>query len=143
MQKFAFMKGLFYICRMFFGFRAFEIYSSARLVASCTNLFFGAYPHPPSRTEFAPPLPSPVKEGSSYSKTLYVNLFIPSELNWDGTIVRQETNFPESNKTTITVRGNLKNEALNVKLRYPYWATYMKINGKKVKAGKDGYAIDH
>lgn len=87
------------------------------------------------------PQPLPVKEGSSYSKTLYVNLFIPSELNWDGTIVRQETNFPESNKTTITVRGNLKNEALNVKLRYPYWATYMKINGKKVKAGKDGYAI--
>jgi len=26
-----------------------------------------------------------------------------------------------------------------MKLRYPYWATYMKVNGKKVKAGKDGY----
>lgn len=49
MQKFAFMKGMFYICRMFFGFRAFEIYSSARLVASCTNLFFGAYPNPSQR----------------------------------------------------------------------------------------------
>ena len=72
-------------------------------------------------------------------RLLYVNLFIPSELNWDGTIVRQETSFPESNKTTISVTGNLKHETLNLKLRYPYWATYMKVNGKKVKAGKDGY----
>lgn len=47
MQKFAFMKGMFYICRMFFGFRAFEIYSSARLVASCTNLFLVPIPTPP------------------------------------------------------------------------------------------------
>ena len=73
-------------------------------------------------------------------KVLYVNLFIPSELNWNGIIVRQETAFPESNKTTIKISGNLKHETLNLKLRYPYWATYMKVNGKKVKAGKDGYA---
>ena len=72
-------------------------------------------------------------------KELYVNLFIPSEVNWDGTIVRQETAFPESNKTTITISGGLKHETLNLKLRYPYWATYMKVNGKKVKADKDGY----
>ena len=26
-----------------------------------------------------------------------------------------------------------------MKVRYPYWATYVKVNGKKVKAGKDGY----
>ena len=87
------------------------------------------------------PQPLPARKGSSYKKTLYVNLFIPSELNWDGTIVRQETNFPESNKTTITVSSskNLKHETLNLKLRYPYWATFMKVNGTKVKAGKDGY----
>ncbi len=72
---------------------------------------------------------------------LYVNLFIPSELNWDGTIVRQETNFPESNKTTLTILSPLTSHhsPLTIKLRYPYWATYMKVNGKKVKAGKDGY----
>ena len=70
-------------------------------------------------------------------KELYVNLFIPSELNWNGTIVRQETTFPESNKTTLTVTGN--NESITLKLRYPYWATYMKVNGRKVKPGKDGY----
>lgn len=72
-------------------------------------------------------------------KELYVNLFIPSEVNWDGTVIRQETSFPESNKTTITVRSDLKHETLNLKLRYPYWATYMKVNGKKVKPSKDGY----
>ena len=71
---------------------------------------------------------------------LYVNLFIPSELNWDGTIIRQETAFPESNKTVITITPKDKSQKLiAIKLRYPYWATYMKVNGKKVKAGKDGY----
>ena len=70
-------------------------------------------------------------------RLLYVNLFIPSEVNWDGTIVRQETAFPESNTTTITISNN--HGPLSVKLRYPYWATYMKVNGKKVKPGKDGY----
>ena len=67
-------------------------------------------------------------------KELYVNLFIPSELNWNGTIIRQETSFPESNKTTITASSKVA-----LRVRYPYWATYMKINGKKVKPGKDGY----
>ena len=76
-------------------------------------------------------------------RILYVNLFIPSELNWDGTVVRQETRFPESNTSTITIEHstlNIEHSApLSVKLRYPYWATYMKVNGKRVKAGKDGY----
>ena len=70
-------------------------------------------------------------------KELYVNLFIPSELNWNGTIVRQETAFPESNKTRLTITNNRGPLTLN--LRYPYWTTYMKVNGKKVKPGKDGY----
>ena len=72
---------------------------------------------------------------------VYINLFIPSELHFDGITIRQETRFPHSNKTTLTVNapdGSLS--GLTLKLRYPYWATYMKVNGKKVKAGKDGYA---
>ena len=75
-------------------------------------------------------------------KELYVNLYIPSELNWNGTIVRQETQFPESNKTTITVTPPFGGAGggFTLKVRFPYWATYMKVNGKKVKAGKDGYA---
>ena len=71
---------------------------------------------------------------------LYVNLFIPSELNWNGTIVRQETAFPESNKTVITITpSTISHQPSAIKIRYPYWATYMKVNGKKVKADKDGY----
>ena len=74
-------------------------------------------------------------------RELYVNLFIPSELNWNGTIVRQETTFPEDNKTTLTILSphTSHHSPLMIKLRYPYWATYMKVNGRKVKAGKDGY----
>ena len=26
-----------------------------------------------------------------------------------------------------------------MKVRFPYWATYMKVNGRRVKAGADGY----
>ena len=73
-------------------------------------------------------------------KELYVNLFIPSELNWNGTIVRQETRFPESNNTTLTITvPNGSPLGLTLNLRYPKWASYMKINGKKAKPGKDGY----
>ena len=86
------------------------------------------------------PSPSPIGEGS---KMLYVNLFIPSELNWDGTIVRQTTSFPESNKTMITVTPPIGRAGgdLTLKIRYPYWANYMKVNGKRVKAGRDGYVV--
>ena len=78
-------------------------------------------------------------------KELYVNLFIPSELSWDGTIVRQETAFPESNTTTLTILSPLTSHPspLTLKLRYPCWATYMKVNGRKVKPGKDGYVSIH
>ena len=91
------------------------------------------------------------KSGARGERSLYVNLFIPSELNWDGTIVRQETAFPESNRTTLTVTvpdgsatvpdGSPSGSpsGLTLKLRYPYWATYMKVNGRKVKPGTDGY----
>ena len=65
---------------------------------------------------------------------LYVNLFIPSELNWNGVTIRQQTRFPEENKTIITASAKT-----NMKVRFPYWATYMKVNGRRVKAGADGY----
>lgn len=74
-------------------------------------------------------------------KDLYVNLFIPSKIDWEGTTFTQQTSFPQSSTTTFTVDGNSKQFAL--RLRYPSWATKMdiKVNGKKVKAvkGADGY----
>ena len=74
-------------------------------------------------------------------KDLYVNLFIPSKVDWEGTTFTQQTSFPQSSTTTFTVDGNSKQFAL--RLRYPAWATKMdiKVNGKKVKAvkGTDDY----
>lgn len=67
---------------------------------------------------------------------LYVNLFIPSEVTWGGTTVRQETGFPQSGAVTLTVGGDAKEFALH--LRRPWWAVSMAVhvNGKKVKPGK-------
>ena len=53
---------------------------------------------------------------------LYVNLFIPSELRWaaKGLTLRQETRFPDEDRTTLTFR--LDHPArLTLKLRWPGW----------------------
>ena len=56
-------------------------------------------------------------------RTLYVNLFIASELNWPekGLVVRQETKFPEEDAIRLTFRCE-KPVELDLKVRYPYWA---------------------
>lgn len=76
-------------------------------------------------------------QGARNGRQLYVNLFIPSEADWDGTVIRQQTRFPESNKTMLTITNS--REPLTVNLRFPYWATYMKVNGRRMKPGRDGY----
>lgn len=80
-------------------------------------------------------------KSSGEKPSLYVNLFIPSQVDWEGTKLVQQTNFPLPSTTTITVEG--KSKTFSLRLRYPYWATKMdiKVNGKKVKAvkGADGY----
>jgi len=68
--------------------------------------------------------------------SLYVNLFIPSELNWQkkGLKVRQETRFPAEDTVTLTFACARPVE-LAVKVRCPGWAAgpiRMKINGKSV-----------
>ncbi len=69
--------------------------------------------------------------------SLFVNLFIPSELNWKekGVKVRQETNFPESENTKLTItEGNSK---FDLMVRYPSWvkagSLKISVNGKNVK----------
>lgn len=65
---------------------------------------------------------------------IYVNLFIASELNWQdkGVRLRQETSFPEQDRTTLTIHSAKPTElALNI--RVPYWATRggtVKLNGE-------------
>jgi uncharacterized protein len=65
---------------------------------------------------------------------LYVNLFIPSELNWkeQGVTLRQETKFPEEPKTHLSLKLD-KSSAFTVYVRHPAWvkkgAFQMTING--------------
>ncbi len=77
---------------------------------------------------------------------LYVNLFIPSRLNWkDNNIeVIQENRFPDEPKTTLTINP-AKTIDFTLKLRYPDWVKSgelkVLINGKeqKVEKNTDGY----
>ena len=77
--------------------------------------------------------------------TLWVNLFIPSRLDWKerGATVRQETEFPRQDTTTITV-STKKQQELSIRIRIPYWATKgaeVRVNGReeKVQAKPQSY----
>jgi DUF1680 family protein len=68
-------------------------------------------------------------------RSLYVNLFIASELNWKekGLIVRQETKFPEEGMTRLSIKAD-KAVKLALKIRYPSWAQSgitLTVSGKK------------
>ena len=70
------------------------------------------------------------------SDNLFVNLFVASELNWKekGVTLRQETGFPYSETSKITVAQGKGQFTLQV--RYPGWvkpgAFEVKVNGKPV-----------
>ena len=60
--------------------------------------------------------------------SLYVNLFIASELQWQekGLSIRQETDFPEKDFTTLTIHAK-KPQKLVIKIRYPGWSGPLEI----------------
>ena len=68
--------------------------------------------------------------------SLYVNLFIPSQVDWkhEGQVIRfeQETAFPEADTTTITMHPERKTE-FNFKFRVPRWSqgVTVDVNGSK------------
>lgn len=68
--------------------------------------------------------------------SLFVNLFIASELNWKkkDISIRQETNFPYEEKTKIIV--NKGSSSFKLMLRYPKWvnkgALKVSVNGKAI-----------
>src|SRR5262249_13123188 len=69
---------------------------------------------------------------------LYVNLFIPSELEWTekNFNLRQETRYPESPNTTIAVT-NAPADPIAVRIRIPGWlrsSPTVKLNGKPLEA---------
>lgn len=69
---------------------------------------------------------------------IFVNLFIPSELNWaeKGVHLRQETKFPEHEGTSLTIHSDRPVE-MTLNIRVPYWATRggaVKLNGAALPA---------
>ncbi len=67
-------------------------------------------------------------------KSIYVNLFIASELNWKekGITIRQETKFPQEDTTSLTIKTQ-KPVELTFNIRVPYWAAKgikVAVNGK-------------
>ena len=71
---------------------------------------------------------------------LYVNQFIPSELDWSerGFKLRQEGKFPEQQGTTLTVTA-AKSTPTAIRLRVPIWAegSSVKVNGKALEASAE------
>ncbi len=72
---------------------------------------------------------------SKDNQSLYVNLYIPSTLDWTErkVTVEQTTNFPNEDNTRLTVKGSGK---FDINVRVPGWATkgfFVKINGKEQK----------
>lgn len=89
---------------------------------------------------------------AKYAESIYfkgknevmVNLFIPSVLtsNELGVTLRQNTGFPYSDKTVLTV-DRAPEKSMKISLRYPYWSgtPTVRVNGKKVpvKTGPSSY----
>jgi len=81
---------------------------------------------------------NPAKYGDTIyfhdDQSLYLNLFISSQLTWNdkGLVVRQETGFPEQETTRLTFSCK-KPVRLALKVRYPAWVQSgmtLSINGK-------------
>lgn len=72
---------------------------------------------------------------SKDDQALYVNLYIPSALEWTERkiTVEQTTNYPNEDNTRLTIKGSGK---FDMYVRVPGWATkgfFVKINGKAQK----------
>lgn len=79
--------------------------------------------------------------------SLFVNLFIPSVLNWNekGITVTQKTAYPEQSQTALTI-STKKPQAFALRIRHPWWAkkaVEIKVNGESVDATPDstGYMV--
>ena len=69
---------------------------------------------------------------------LYVNLFVPSKLEWKekSLSLTQNTNFPDEERTTLTI-DKVKKGKFTLNIRYPSWvakdALKVTVNGKEEK----------
>ena len=69
---------------------------------------------------------------------LLVNLFLPSELQWQGMTLRQETRYPADGQIRMTFATLAQPTTLTVAVRYPGWAAsgglQLRVNGEPVAA---------
>ncbi len=79
--------------------------------------------------------------------SLYVNLFIPSTLNWRNkkVAITQNTSFPEKGTTTLTITTSAP-ALFPIRIRQPWWAASdanILVNGKATAAKKnaEGYLV--
>ncbi len=80
---------------------------------------------------------------SADNRALYVNLFVPSTLDWAErkVVVRQQTDFPYADTTRLVIEGS---GTFDIRVRVPRWATrgfFVSINGQEqhVKAEPGNY----
>jgi len=72
------------------------------------------------------------------SDSLFVNLFVASELNWrdKGLKIKQETQFPYEGNTKLTITTS-QPQRIKLLVRHPFWVSakgfVVKCNGKKIK----------
>jgi len=81
--------------------------------------------------------------------SVYVNLFIPSKLSWKqkGLVLTQHTNFPEEEKTSLTISEVKPSSVFAIHVRYPSWvkagSLKLMVNGLEFKtnAQPSSYAV--
>lgn len=79
---------------------------------------------------------------------LYVNLFIPSTLQWEGTTIEQQTGFPEEEATTLIITPKKSKQEFTLNIRVPEWLKAdemtISVNGESQPVSvKKGYATLH
>lgn len=57
---------------------------------------------------------------------LYVNLFVPSEVSWKGIVVTQQTSYPESQTSNLTIRVEAPTR-FPLRIRIPEWCNRASI----------------
>ena len=82
------------------------------------------------------------KGAKAADDALYMNLFLPSQLNWKerGIIIKQETDFPYAETSQVTVTKG--KGAFTLKIRKPEWWDDFKVKGEGFSfqaEEKDGY----
>jgi DUF1680 family protein len=75
---------------------------------------------------------------------LFVNLFLPSEVTWNGVTLRQESRYPDADTTTFTLSTETP-RAFPLRFRAPGWTrgVSVRINGEEaeVEAAPGSWAV--